>query len=121
MQNYYRLQRVLSGAGTINNWKFYHVILCSLPDKVSKIKRKEMLMEIVRMNSMWRCSSFKTFFIPIGMGDQDIQEIMNICEVGGSNWVSYPTTYSDFHEQFKYVMAEMGLNGKKSLLASEDS
>lgn len=118
MQNYYRLQRVLSEAGTINKWKFYHIILCALPDKISKINRKELLLEIVKLNSMWRCSSFKTFFIPIGMGDQDFQEIMNICQVGGSNWAAYPTTFSDFHEQLKYVMSEIGLGGKESLLAS---
>ena len=80
-------------AGTIGNWNFYHVILCSLPDKISTINRKELLLEIVKMNVLWRCARFRTFFIPIGMGDQDIQEIMNICEVGGDGWVSYPTTF----------------------------
>ena len=96
---------MLMNAGTIGNWKFYHVVLCSLPDKASKINRKELLLEIVKLNALWKCASFRTFFIPIGMGDQDIQEIMNICEVGGEDWVAYPTTFSDFHEQFKSVMA----------------
>lgn len=97
LQNYYRLQRVLTDAGTIKNWKFYHIVICSLPDKISKINKKELLLEIVKLNSMWRCSSFKTFFIPMGMGDQDIQDIMNMCEVGGNNWEFYPTTQNGFH------------------------
>jgi hypothetical protein len=118
MQNYHKLQNILLQAGTIKQWKFFHIILCSIPDKVSKIKRKETIEEIIRLNSLWQTAAFKTFFIPIGMGDDDIQEIMRLCEFGGPDWMYYPTTYSDFHEQFKSVMYEIGIAGKDSLLAS---
>jgi hypothetical protein len=44
---------------------------------------------------------------------------MRFCEFGGPDWVSYPTTYDDFHDQFKSVMGDVGIAGKHSLLGSE--
>lgn len=90
-----------------------------MPDKVSKMKHKETIEEIIRLNSMWKVSAFRTFFVPISMQDYAIEEIMRFCEFGGPDWVSYPTTYDDFHDQFKSVMAEVGIAGKHSLLGSE--
>lgn len=83
LQNYSRLQRVLIDAGTVNKWKFYNIVLCCLPDMASKISRKDIILEIVKLQNMWRCASFKCFFIPIGMNTYDIEEIMKICEAGG--------------------------------------
>ncbi len=83
------------------------------------MKHKETIEEIIRLNSMWKVSAFRTFFVPISMQDYAIEEIMRFCEFGGPDWVSYPTTYDDFHDQFKSVMAEVGIAGKHSLLGSE--
>jgi hypothetical protein len=68
-----KLQNILLQAGTARKWKFFHIILCTIPDKISKYKRKETIEEIIRLNSMWQVATFKTFFVPIGMNDVDIQ------------------------------------------------
>jgi hypothetical protein len=119
LKNYQKLQNILVQAGTARKWKFYHIVLCSIPDTVSKVKLKEAIENIIRLNSIWQVGAFKTFFIPIGMNDHDIEEILSFCEFGGPDWVSYPTTYEDFDEQFRRVMGEIGVGGKNSLLASE--
>jgi hypothetical protein len=69
LRNYLKLQTILLQAGTAKKWKFYHIVLCSMPDKVSKIKHKETIEEIIRLNSMWQVGAFKTFFVPISMQD----------------------------------------------------
>lgn len=68
---------------------------------------------------MWQVADFRTFFIPIDMVDAEVEEIMNICEFGGPSWVSYPCLYIDFHEQFRQIVKEMGLDGKQSLMNSD--
>lgn len=53
-ENYLKLQAILTRANTAKKWKFYHIIICTLPDKVSKIGRKRVIEEIIRLNSIWQ-------------------------------------------------------------------
>lgn len=41
--NFQKLQNILIQANTAQNWKFYNIIICSIPDKISILSRRNLM------------------------------------------------------------------------------
>jgi hypothetical protein len=41
--NFQKLQNILIQANTAEKWKFYNVVICSIPDKISILSRRSLM------------------------------------------------------------------------------